>query len=121
VAGEIGPRVVPTGGVLTGARSFVGRLLKRLLGLTRWQHGYVIDAPQALMLLAQKSPDAAMWWREHAPHCWQPGAKFLFHAEVCAEVRTRYLDRPMSTTSSDDRIVAENPESVRPGPSIKPE
>jgi hypothetical protein len=113
VAAEIGPRVVPTGGVLSGARSWLGMLLRRLTGQTPWQLGYVIDAPQALVLLAQKDPDAAMWWREHAPHCWQPGARFLFHAEVCAEIRTRYVDQPMSARASADGIVAADEERDR--------
>jgi hypothetical protein len=86
VAGETGPRTVPVGGVLTGARTPLAILVKLLTGQRRYQHGYVIDAPQALVLLAEKAPRAARWWRECAPHCWEPGQKFLFPAEVCAPV-----------------------------------
>jgi hypothetical protein len=85
-AGEAGPRTAPVGGVLTGARTFLGKLFNLLTGRRRYAYGYRIDAPQALLLLAEKSPGAAQWWRECAPHCWQPGHVFLFPAEACAEV-----------------------------------
>jgi hypothetical protein len=90
-AGETGPRTRPVGGVLTGARTFLGKLFKLLTGRRRYQYGYVIDAPQALVLLADKAPWAARWWREHAPHCWEPGHRFLFAAEVCAEVAAQAI------------------------------
>jgi hypothetical protein len=79
-------RVVGTGGVLSGPRTFLGKLFAALSGRTRLRHGYVIEAPQALVLLAEKAPWAARWWRECAPHCWQPGYKFVFPAECCVEV-----------------------------------
>jgi hypothetical protein len=85
-AGETGPRTVPVGGVLTGPRTFLGKLFKLLAGRRQYSYGYVIDAPQALVLLAEKAPWAAQWWRECAPHCWQPGSKFVFAAEACAAV-----------------------------------
>jgi hypothetical protein len=83
---ETGARRVRTGGVLTGPRTFLGKLLAALTGRTGHSYGYVIDAPQALVLLAEKSPRAARWWREHAPHCWEPGSKFVFPADCCAEI-----------------------------------
>lgn len=91
-AGEIGPRTVPTGGVLTGPRTLFGKLWRLLSGEWLLARGYVIDAPQALMLLAEKAPSAARWWRECAPHCWKPGFLFVFHAEVCVEVPTLRSD-----------------------------
>jgi hypothetical protein len=84
--GETGARLVRTGGVLTGPRTFLGKLFALVLGQSGQHYGYVIDAPQALMLLAEKAPWAAQWWRACAPHCWEPGYKFVFPAEGCAEV-----------------------------------
>ncbi|HEY7154683.1 MAG TPA: hypothetical protein VH575_12045 [Gemmataceae bacterium] len=104
-AGETGPRTVSVGGVLTGARTFLERLFKLLMGQRVLWHGYVINGPQALVLLAEKAPSAARWWRECAPHCWQPGHLFLFPAEVCVEVFTpksgRLVTSPAQTPSED--------------------
>jgi hypothetical protein len=96
VAGETGCRAAPVGGVLSGPRTFLGKLLKLLTGRRRYVRGDVVDAPQALTLLAEREPRAALWWREHAPHCWQPGARFIFKAEVCVEV-TGAVGRPASS------------------------
>jgi len=84
-AGETGPRVVPTSGVLSGPRTLLGKLVALLTGQAKQSWGYVIDAPQALTLLAEAAPWAARWWREHVPHAWEPGYRFLFSAAVCAE------------------------------------
>jgi hypothetical protein len=88
-SGERGPRTLPVSGVLSGPRSFLGKLFAWLSGRTRRAYGYVIDAPQALVLLAEKAPWAAQWWRERAPHCWSPGHRFVFHAETCEELTRR--------------------------------
>src|SRR5206468_2869648 len=77
-------------------------LRARLAGRTRLEYGYVIDAPQALVLLAEKASWAAQWWRECAPHTWNPGYKFVFTADVCAEV-------------ADDQV-GPPPVPVEPGP-----
>lgn len=113
-AGESGPRTLPVGGVLTGARTFLGKLLKLLSGQRQYSHGYVIDAPQALVLLAEKAPSAALWWRERAPHCWQPGQVFLFSAEVCAEVATRSPGRraPSPTRNPSEEFYSAGPDEV---------
>jgi hypothetical protein len=100
-AGETGPRTTPVGGVLTGARTVLGKLFQLLTGRRRYARGYRIDAPQALVLLAEKAPSAARWWRERAPHCWQPGQVFLFHAEVCAEVPAREPGQPPAPARTD--------------------
>jgi len=100
-AGETGPRELPTGGVLTGPRTVFGQLLKLLTGRRRYAYGYVIDAPQALTLLVEHAPEAARWWRQHAAHCWEPGRRFLFPAEVCAEVSPR---TPRRQQAGADRV-----------------
>ena len=122
-AGETGPRTLPVGGVLTGARTFLGRLLKLLTGQRQYSHGYVIDAPQALVLLAEQSPSAALWWRERAPHCWQPGQVFLFPAEVCAEVSTRYPGRraPFPTRNPSEEFYPASRDEVTRKPNPRPE
>jgi hypothetical protein len=91
--GETGARIVGTAGVLSGPRTFLGKLFSALMGRTRWRYGYIIDAPQALVLLAEKAPWAAQWWRECAPHCWQPGYRFVFPAEGCVEIDSRAAGR----------------------------
>jgi hypothetical protein len=118
VAGETGPRTVPVGGVLTGARTPLAILVKLLTGQRQYQHGYVIDAPQALVLLADKAPWAAQWWRDCAPHCWEPGRKFLFPAEVCAPVAGGAIGRPSAParTSSEEIFAAGRAEvTAHPG------
>jgi hypothetical protein len=103
-AGQTGPRPVLGGGVLSGPRTLLGKLLTRLTGRLKPHFGYVIDAPQALVLLAEKAPWAAQWWREHAPHCWEPGYLFVFSAEVCAEVAYGATGQPpaLPQTWSED-------------------
>lgn len=92
VAGEKGPRTLHGYGILTGPRTFLGALMALLRG--RWQtfRGYLVDAPQALLLLAEKAPGAAQWWRECAPQFWQPGRTFLFPAQVCEAVAAGPID-----------------------------
>jgi hypothetical protein len=99
-AGENGPRTIPVGGVLTGARTFWGKLFKLLTGQRRYGHGYVVDAAQALVLLAERAPWAAQWWRECAPHCWQPGFLFLFPAACCAEAAQAWPAVPGRVSSA---------------------
>jgi hypothetical protein len=116
VAGEPGPRTLPVGGVLTGAHTFLGKLFKLLTGQRRFAHGYVINAPQALVLLAEKAPSAALWWREHAPHCWQSGQVFLFPAEVCVEVVSRKPGRqvPSPARTPSEAFSPAGPAEVTP-------
>jgi hypothetical protein len=80
--GETGPRVLPTCGVLTGPKSFLGSLWHLLNGRYKRVYGYVVDAPLALEILAHHAPAAAAWWEANTPFG-QPGHHFLFHAEVC--------------------------------------
>jgi hypothetical protein len=117
-AGEAGPREVPTSGVLSGPRTFLGRLLARLARQTRQEYGYVIDAPQALFLLAGKAPRAAQWWRAFAPHCWRPGYKFVFRAEVCAKVRNSGPGEPPAAPAraGPEEFFPVGPAEVTQGP-----
>jgi hypothetical protein len=117
VAGETGCRTVPISGILSGPRTFLAKLLKLLTGRRQYARGYVVDAPQALTILADRAPRAALWWREYAPHCWQPGFRFLFQAQVCAEVTGGSVGQPASpgrTVSSE--FFPAGPSEITRGP-----
>jgi len=73
-------------GVLSGPRTWLGVLFAILRGRAKRETGYVVEAKVALDLLAAHGPEAADWWRTHAPRFLEPGRSFLFAAEVCEEV-----------------------------------
>jgi hypothetical protein len=120
-AGETGPRELPVGGVLTGPRSIFAQLLKLLTGERRYAWGYVIDAPQALTLLVEHAPQAARWWRQYAPHCWEPGRRFLFPAEVCADVSRHHAGLPPAPPrAASDAFTPADPREVTRNPTPRP-
>ncbi len=82
-----GPQTKLGVGVLTGPRTWLGVLLGILTGRAKRATGYVVDAKTSLELLATHAPDAADWWRTHAPRFLEPGRFFLFASEVCEEVQ----------------------------------
>jgi len=45
--------------------------------------GYAVDGRAAVRALASHSPEAAAWWREHAPHVVARGGRLWFPCEVC--------------------------------------
>lgn len=45
--------------------------------------GYAVDGRLAMEALAGRSPEAAAWWQQNAPHVVEPGYRLLFPAEVC--------------------------------------
>jgi hypothetical protein len=45
--------------------------------------GYVILGSEAVKLLAAHDPEAALWWRTHAPHVLASGYELVFPTEVC--------------------------------------
>jgi hypothetical protein len=45
--------------------------------------GYVVDGRKAVAALACQSPEAAAWWREHAPHVLARGYRLFFPTGVC--------------------------------------
>lgn len=69
---------VETGGVLTGPRSWLACWWARLTGRIEVVSGYVVKSDRAIDLLARSRPEAAEWWRTHAPRFCQPGAEFIF-------------------------------------------
>ncbi len=49
--------------------------------------GYAVDGSTALQCLAEKSPEAAEWWRQNAPHAYAPGYDLVFPCEVCSRLK----------------------------------
>jgi hypothetical protein len=97
-------------------RTFLGKLWKLLTRQLPFALGYVINAPQALVMLADKVPSDARWWQECAPHCWKPGHFFLFPAEVCAEVPPCKSGRqvPSLARTSSEELSPAGPAEVTP-------
>jgi hypothetical protein len=83
--GRAGRQIVAGVGVLSGPKSFAGSVLHALAGKLEQKVGYVVDASTAVAILAERSPEAARWWRENAPHAVRRGRKFLFAAQACRE------------------------------------
>jgi hypothetical protein len=71
--GQIGPCHQPALGILSG----------RDEGPCS---GYAVDGRQAVGLLTAKAPEAAAWWREHAPHVTIHGYQLVFPADVCEQI-----------------------------------
>jgi hypothetical protein len=73
-------------GVLSGPKSRLGALLAWLYGRAQRHVGYIVEASVAVDLLASRCPEAAEWWRQHAPRFIEPGRYFMFAAESCDEL-----------------------------------
>lgn len=74
---------VETGGVLTGPRTPLAYWWARLRGKTHRTTGYVVLSARAIELLARTRPDAADWWRTHAPRFCEPCEEFIFDSAAC--------------------------------------
>lgn len=72
--------------VFSKPRTRFGLFLDRFFDGTGVETGYVVDASKAIEILTAHAPEAAQWWRQHAPQAVAPGEYFLFAAEVCQEV-----------------------------------
>jgi hypothetical protein len=77
-----------TSGVLTAARTPWGRIWAALRGRWRKREGYVVDAAEAIRLLARERPDAAQWWQQNAAHFIEARRRFLFENDVCQPIDT---------------------------------
>ena len=73
-------------GVLSGPTSWFGTLLAFFTGRVQREVGYIVEADVAVALLSAKSPEAAAWWRQHAPRFAAPGKYFMFAADACEEL-----------------------------------
>jgi hypothetical protein len=88
------PVLLYTGGVLSGPKTWLQVLIAWLRGRLTPTLGFVVGVVPALQVLEQASPEAAAWWRAHAPHLVVPKQKFLFHADVCSVVQINAPDAP---------------------------
>jgi hypothetical protein len=70
--------------VLSGPKSPLGGLWGLLRGKARRITGYPVYAASAVDVLAVSNPDAAVWWRENAPHLLRPGRIFLCNEDACS-------------------------------------
>lgn len=83
---ESGLRTLPSIGVLSGPKSELGWLWASLTRARITTTGYVTRAARAIEILSHARPDAAGWWREHAPKFLREEAEFLFEAGACERV-----------------------------------
>jgi hypothetical protein len=70
-------------GVLSGPPGWIGQIWGALVGRAVLAKGYAVEGAKAVEVLESSSPDAAAWWREHAPHYIAPGRYLLFHDHFC--------------------------------------
>jgi hypothetical protein len=71
-----------TGGVISGPRTRTQAWIAWLFGKFKSSSGYMVEVPAALEALERASPEAAAWWREHAPHLVPPDKLFFFDAQA---------------------------------------
>jgi hypothetical protein len=77
-----------TSGVLSGPRNRFLAIIWGLLGRLKVQSGYPVYVKEALGILEQTAPEAAMWWRENVPGLQKPKRKLLFASSVCQVIDT---------------------------------
>jgi hypothetical protein len=78
-----------TSGVLSGPRNQLLAIIWGLSGRLKVQSGYPVYVKEALGILEQTAPGAAMWWRENVPRLERPKRKFLFASAVCQVIDTK--------------------------------
>jgi hypothetical protein len=62
-------------------RNQIDYLMARATGKIVRMTGYVVSVDAALAILAEKSSEAATWWRENTPH--MLGQNFIFDEPAC--------------------------------------
>jgi hypothetical protein len=90
---------VPTTGVLRGPKSRLGRFWAALTRATENIDGYIVNAKQAVDLLATTNPAAADWWRTNAPHVLDGRQAFMFDSAAC---RLHRADDPAHWSVAND-------------------
>jgi hypothetical protein len=80
------PRELFTFGVLSGPRTWLVQMWGVVRGRARRVSGYVVEGARAVDILERSSPEAAAWWREHAPQYVAPRGRLVFHENVCEVV-----------------------------------
>jgi hypothetical protein len=82
--------------IARAGRGLAGRpKLVRWVGDGEPKQAFVIDAPRALRLLAERNAEAAQWWQERHPDQFAPGAIFQFD-EGCGEIELRTPARSLN-------------------------
>ena len=79
---------LPNSGVLSGPKTTLGMLWATLTGAPVMSTGYLTRAARAIEILERSHPEAAAWWREHAPKFLREEAEFLFEAPACERVES---------------------------------
>jgi hypothetical protein len=82
-----GVRAIDTMGVLSRPKTWIGSFFAQVTGRTQREQGYIVNAYQAVEILATHSPAIANWWRENAASAISPGMYLLFPAENCQQVK----------------------------------
>jgi hypothetical protein len=77
---------LPTVGVVTGPRTFLGQFFALLRGELTQEVGYAVSAAIAVELLTASDPVAAAWWQANTPHLLKPGKCLVFRAGDCQEL-----------------------------------
>ena len=70
-------------GVLTGPHHWLAQIWALLCGNSFTVKGYAVNAKIAVDRLADHSPEAAAWWREHAPLILNGKRNFVFDSPAC--------------------------------------
>ncbi|MCC7387526.1 MAG: hypothetical protein IT431_02030 [Phycisphaerales bacterium] len=83
VLGRGRPLTVRGVGVLSGPKTLLGGLGAWLRGKGGVETGYPVSGAAAIAALEEVRPEAAAWWREHAPHVTRAGRVLLFQAWAC--------------------------------------
>jgi hypothetical protein len=86
--GKNAAQEVFTSGVLSGSRNRFLAIIWGMLGRLKVQSGYPVYVNDALGVLEQTAPDAAIWWRDNIRRLQQPKRKFLFASAVCQVIDT---------------------------------
>lgn len=87
---QVTPVSLFTSGVLSGPKSFLSCLVALVTGKLERQSGFVVEARSAIAVLEISHPQAAAWWRAHAPHLLRGKKYFVFQAETGDVVETHY-------------------------------
>lgn len=74
---------IPILGVATGPKGRLGMLWRLLSFRFSLMEGYEVNVIAAVDILANANPPAATWWRQNAPHLFEPWRRFVFPATCC--------------------------------------
>ena len=73
-------------GVVSGPQTWLRQMWDIVRGRADRVRGYAVEGARAVEILQSSSPEAADWWRTHAPRHLAPRRYLVFHAHVCREI-----------------------------------